>query len=98
LTGPYLDMRGWDLRYGGGEFVLLRNDDWIGPGHVTVVTDDAGVDWLIYHAIPPDNPRLPSGATRRPVLIDRIDWTGGWPVVNNEEAPSAGPQPAPVIV
>jgi arabinan endo-1,5-alpha-L-arabinosidase len=97
LLGPYLDTLGRDLRYGGGEVVLFRNDRWIGPGHNTVVTDDAGLDWIIYHAIDPLRPLLPNGATRRPVLIDRIDWVDGWPMVNDGEGPSDTPRPAPTI-
>jgi arabinan endo-1,5-alpha-L-arabinosidase len=97
LLGPYLDARGTDLRYGGGELVLFRNDHWVGPGHNTIITDDAGADWIIYHAISPENPRLASGATRRPTLLDRIDWVEGWPVVNGGEGPSFTPRPAPVL-
>lgn len=97
LLGPYLDALGRDLRYGGGEVVLFRNDRWIGPGHNTVITDDADHDWIIYHAIDPRMPLLANGATRRPVLIDRIDWVDGWPVVNDGEGPSDTPRPAPTL-
>ncbi len=44
--------------------VLFRNDDWVGPDHNSVVSDDAGVDWFVYHAIDPERPLLRSGATR----------------------------------
>ncbi len=97
LLGPYLDSTERDLRYGGGEVVLYRNDAWVGPGHVTVVTDDAGDDWIVYHAIPADDPRLSNGVNRRPTLIDKITWSDGWPVVNNGYGPTFGPQPAPTI-
>lgn len=97
LEGPYLDASGRDLRYGGSELVLYRNDAWVGPGHNSLVTDDASEDWLVYHAIPTGRPVLPSGATRRPALIDRIDWSSGWPVVNGGDGPSAAPQPAPTV-
>jgi arabinan endo-1,5-alpha-L-arabinosidase len=97
LLGPYRDDLGRDLRYGGGRVVLFRNDDWVGPGHNAVVTDDAGTDWLVYHAIDPRRPLLRSGATRRPVLIDPIDWVDGWPVVHDDAGPSSAPQPRPVV-
>lgn len=97
LLGPYLDDLGRDLRSGGGVVVVYRNDDWVGPGHVAVATDDAGDDWLVYHAIDPDRPFLRSGATRRPTLIDSIGWVDGWPVVNGGEGPSAGERRAPTI-
>lgn len=97
LLGPYLDDLGRDLRYGGGTVVLFRNDDWVGPGHNAVLTDDAGVDWIVYHAIDPDRPNLRSGATRRPVLIDPIDWVDGWPVVRDDAGPSKVAQGRPTV-
>lgn len=97
VMGPYLDADEWDLRRGGGTLVLYRNDHWIGPGHNSIVTDDAGNAWLIYHAIPATDPWLPNGASRRPALIDRIEWVDGWPVVNGGEGPSWGPMPAPAM-
>lgn len=97
LTGPYVDHSGIDLRDGGGLRVLAAGNGWVGPGHNSVTTDDAGHDWLVYHAIPFNNARLPNGANRRPVLIDRITWENGWPVVNGGEGPSDAPQPRPVI-
>lgn len=97
LLGPYVDALGRDLRYGGGNVVLFRNDDWVGPGHNAVVADDAGVDWIVYHAIDPQRPNLRSGATRRPVLIDPIDWVDGWPVVHGDAGPSNAPQARPTV-
>lgn len=97
LTGPYLDAEGRDVRYGGGTLILEGNDTWVGPGHNSVVQDDAGVDWLVYHAIPRDDPRLPNTVNRRPTLIDPIDWIDGWPSVRAGEGPSDAPVAAPVI-
>ena len=96
LTGPYVDAEGKDLREGGGTLILARTDEWAGPGHNTIVTDDAGADWILYHAIPDADPRLPSGAPHRPAMLDRIHWEDGWPVVRGR-APSSTPQPAPTI-
>lgn len=97
LTGPYLDAQGGSLLESGGEPVLARNETWAGPGHNTVVTDDENVDWVIYHAIPRDDPFLPDTASRRPGLIDRITWEDGWPVVNGGAGPSHTEQAAPTI-
>lgn len=97
LTGPYVDAQGRSLLEGGDRVVLERNETWVGPGHSSVVRDDAGVDWLVYHAIPQDDPRLPNGTNRRPALLDRITWQGGWPVVNGGQGPSSTPQSAPTI-
>lgn len=97
LTGPYLDRSGRDLRAGGGERVLAANAAWVGPGHTALVTDDDGADWLVYHAIPRDDPRLPNGVNRRPALLDPVEWRDGWPVVNGGDGPSTTEQAAPSV-
>lgn len=94
LTGPYLDKSGRDLNAGGGEILLSGNDTWVGPGHNAVIQDAAGADWLVYHAIPRDNPRLGNGVNNRPTLLDRLEWEGGWPSV---AGPTHTPQPAPYV-
>jgi arabinan endo-1,5-alpha-L-arabinosidase len=33
-------------------------DGWIGTGHNSLQTDLSGQDWLVYHAIPADDPGL----------------------------------------
>jgi len=96
LTGPYVGPDGTDLRQGGGRRILSEGNGWVGPGHNSVATDDRSRDWIVYHAIPRNNPRLPSGANRRPVLIDSISWEDGWPSVSGG-IPSDNPQPAPTI-
>ena len=95
--GPYLDADGQDLRSGGGTLLLERNDTWVGPGHNAIIQDDAGADWIIYHAIPKADSRLPNGVNRRPALLDRVTWVSGWPIINGGEGASATPQPAPRI-
>jgi len=99
ITGPYLDKEGKDLSLSGGTLLLtghFPNDEgpvlFAGPGHNTIVTDDNGTDWMIYHAVDKSNPRLPNGATRRPLMIDPIKWEDGWPTIeglvpSNEERP-----------
>lgn len=67
--------------------VLERNDTWLAPGHCTVVQDDAGADWMLYHAI--DARRT---GRARVLLADRIAYEDGWPEVGT---PSTSPQPAP---
>jgi arabinan endo-1,5-alpha-L-arabinosidase len=94
LVGPYLDSQGRDLREGGGDLILEANEVWVGPGHSAVVTDDAGTDWFVYHAIPREDPRLENGVNRRPALLDRLEWEGGWPRV---AGPTHTPQSAPRI-
>lgn len=62
----------------------------VGPGHQTIVEDEAGQTWLVYHAWEV----LSSGTrgSRRFVWIDRLAWDEGKPAVLG---PTGQPQPAP---
>lgn len=98
LTGPYVDAQGRDLRSGGGMLLLGGNDAWAGPGHNSIIVDDAGNDWIVYHAIPSERPMLESGANRRPALIDRLKWTSaGWPYLDHG-VPDTTSRSAPVLL
>jgi arabinan endo-1,5-alpha-L-arabinosidase len=68
------------------EPVLERSGAWLAPGHGSVVTDDAGDHWMLYHAI--DAVR-PAG---RLLLLDRIDYVDGWPRMRE---PSTSAQRSP---
>jgi arabinan endo-1,5-alpha-L-arabinosidase len=99
--GPFTDAHGVSLlasRVGGTPVVTQNGNRWIGTGHNGMVTDLSGQDYLVYHAIDPAQPYLdqPYGVNRRPMLLDRLDWIGGWPVVRAGAGPSDTPQPAPV--
>ena len=97
--GPFVDRAGVSLdtsRVGGTEVIAPSGNRWIGTGHNAVITDDAGQDWFVYHAIPRDAPYLQPGISRRPMLIDRLDWIGGWPTVRAGRGASDTPQPDPV--
>jgi arabinan endo-1,5-alpha-L-arabinosidase len=103
LKGPYVDKDGKGLITGEGTLLLTgsfpdENSDkeFVGPGHNSIVTDDEGTDWIVYHAIDKDNPNLGSGATRRPLMIDPIVWEDGWPTIKGI-VPSTGEQNGPVI-
>ena len=78
--------------------VLLESSNrWFAPGHNSVITDAAGQDWIVYHAVDVRRPRTkPTDEvnTRRIMLIDRLEWRDGWPQVVR---PSSGPRPAPRI-
>jgi arabinan endo-1,5-alpha-L-arabinosidase len=62
-----------------------------------VVTDASGQDWIVYHAVDTRRPREKSADeinTRRILLIDRISWVDGWPVV---DGPTSTSRPAPRV-
>jgi len=77
--------------------ILGKRGTWIAPGHNSVVQDSAGRDWIVYHAVDARRPReLPADEvnTRRVLLIDRISWVDGWPVIDGpSEMPEAPPVP-----
>ncbi|PZG20269.1 family 43 glycosylhydrolase [Nonomuraea aridisoli] len=104
--GPFTDDEGVDLMAltsKGAVVVGANGNRWAGPGHSGFQTDLSGQDWLVYHGISTADPDFPpigggrlTGLSKRPLLIDRLDWIDGWPVVRAGAGPSEGDQPAPV--
>jgi arabinan endo-1,5-alpha-L-arabinosidase len=99
VLGPYIDRDGaslLDSRVGGTPALSMNGNRFVGPGHNAMFTDAAGQDWMLYHAVDLNKPKFANGWTRRPVMIDPIDWIDGWPRVRNGAGPSDSAQPAPV--
>ncbi len=100
VLGPYRDRDGvgfLDARVGGTPVLTPNGNRWVGPGHNAVFTDVAGQDWMLYHAIDRRDPYIEgfTGFTKRPALLDPLDWPDGWPSVRGGQGASEGPQPAP---
>ncbi|WP_053218429.1 family 43 glycosylhydrolase [Virgibacillus senegalensis] len=97
FKGPYVDLEGKALTENGGTTILTADADskFAGPGHNAIITDEDGEDWIVYHAIEKEDPLLWTGASRRPLMIDPINWQDGWPAVGNGK-PSEEPQKVPV--
>ncbi|WP_433300241.1 family 43 glycosylhydrolase [Actinoplanes sp. CA-030573] len=105
--GPFTTPSGialTDLTSKDGIVLAGTGNGWVGPGHNAIATDLAGQDWLVYHAIPQADPDFPpitgaNGATlnltKRPLMIDRLDWIGGWPVVRAGAGASSAAVAAP---
>jgi arabinan endo-1,5-alpha-L-arabinosidase len=86
--GPYEDLA---PSIGAPDNTILTSGArFYAPGHNAVVVDDAGTEWLVYHAFDKTSP----GA--RMMLIDPIGWDKGWPTIAGH-APSEGTRPGPVI-
>jgi len=68
--------------------ILEKNDAWLAPGHNSIATDDAGDDWMLYHAI--------RAAPARLMMLDRIEYRDGWPRVEGDQ-PSTAPQSVPAV-
>ena len=73
VTGPFVDREGKSMQGGGGTVVLSASDRWKGPGHCAVL-QDAGTDYIVYHAYDAQNGGRPT------LRINRLDWRDGWPV------------------
>ena len=98
--GPFVDREGNSFlqsNVGGTPFLTMNGNRWIGTGHNTVFEDEGGQWWTIYHAVDQADPfyAFDPGFTKRPALLDPIDWVDGWPTVNGGAGPSDGKQPAP---
>lgn len=106
-TGPFVDREGVSLnpeadatpngRVGGTPVLSLNGNRWVGPGHNTVFTDFDGQDWTMYHAIDQNDPYFAGtdNFTKRPAMLDPLDWIGGWPTVRGGQWISDLPQPGP---
>ncbi|GGJ33246.1 family 43 glycosylhydrolase [Deinococcus roseus] len=97
--GPFLDQDGVDFNAtnaGGTPFLAQNGNRWVGVGHNAVFTDASGQDWTVYHGVDQTSPFLnTNNFTRRPVLMDPVDWVNGWPVVRGGHGPSDQAMPAP---
>jgi arabinan endo-1,5-alpha-L-arabinosidase len=99
-TGPFVDREGNSLlagRVGGTPVISMNGNRWVGPGHNFVFQDAAGDWWTVYHAIDRNDPYFAGtlNFTKRPVLLDPVDWIDGWPTVRAGNWASDDPQPAP---
>lgn len=101
LFGPYLDSNGNDLNDGkSGEIVLRGNSGETGiagPGHnAEIITDSAGRDWILYHGMELNKPKLENGTNRRALFLDPLIWENDWPLVESQH-PGNGLRPGPIL-
>lgn len=73
-----------------GAPILSSKGGWAGPGHGAVLKGPSG-DWVhVYHSWVAGKVQQAPG---RIVLVDRVQWSGGWPSMLG--APSSRSQPMP---
>lgn len=82
LEGPYRNRDGRDVTTAAGTTILEGSDEFVGPGHNTMVTDDEGTDWLLYHAYESGNEWI-QDTPRRALMLDPVVWDDGWPTVED---------------
>ena len=90
LLGPYHDKNGVSILDRGKGSLLLQGDtNFVGVGHNSnIITDKEGKDWMLYHAIEPTQGKLANGTSRRVLMLDKVKWEDGWPVIEGK-APSS---------
>ncbi|RYY00078.1 glycoside hydrolase [bacterium] len=94
-TGPFQKMA--EVTKKENSLILEKNDVWTGVGHNSIITDAKGQDWIVYHGIDRKNFYIPgTQSVRRPMLIDKVDYKNGWPVIKNSE-PSSMLQEGPAL-
>lgn len=68
----------------GDTAILEANDEWLAPGHNSIISDDNGNDWIVYHAINRNDrwvyPEIKK-EDKRVILIDKIEYENGWPKI-----------------
>jgi xylan 1,4-beta-xylosidase len=71
--------------------ILAGNGDWKCPGHGSIVMDESGRYWLLYHAYDAKSFVF----TGREALLDEVKFTpDGWAQINEGQGPSrAAPSP-----
>jgi len=68
--------------------ILKGDDQWICPGHGSVVSDEDGRDYLMYHAFSKN-----AAYVGRQALIDEVSWgVEQWPMINVSSTPSGHAQ------
>jgi xylan 1,4-beta-xylosidase len=66
--------------------IMEGNGDWRCPGHGTVVEDERGRTWFMYHAYQPKD----FVYVGRQAMLDEVVWgRDGWPSINEGHGPSA---------
>ncbi len=66
--------------------IMEGNDGWRCPGHGTVLEDERGRTWFMYHAYRPKD----FVYVGRQAMLDEVTWgADGWPSINEGRGPSA---------
>jgi arabinan endo-1,5-alpha-L-arabinosidase len=76
LFGPYLNKSGQNMMNNRHEVLIHENDRFVGTGHNSeIVSDDAGRQWILYHAVDRNNPR------GRVLMLVEVQWRDDWPFI-----------------
>lgn len=76
IEGPYFDKSSKSMSDGGYEVVMRGSTKFTGPGHGYIFDAPDGNTWILYNAYD-----LSDVAKGRTLMLDRVNWQDGWPVV-----------------
>ena len=96
LLGPYVDHNNLAMAnaQNRGSPVVSGNERFVGVGHNSIIEDDAGDYWILYHGFDTTKEAQYGTTNRRTLLIDKLEWTNdGWPYVQNQGASSSATKP-----
>ena len=69
VLGPYTDANQRSMLSGDvGTYVVFGNNQFAAPGHNSIVQDDVGNDWMLYHAYVGEN------RNKRVLMLDKLLW------------------------
>jgi arabinan endo-1,5-alpha-L-arabinosidase len=95
-VGPFIKKA--ELTGSADSTILRHSHRWHAPGQNSIITDGAGTDWLVYHAVVATDGANMEGAKEwhRPMLMDKVEYRDGWPHIQ-EGVPSDQEQSGPVV-
>jgi beta-xylosidase len=70
--------------------ILAANDAWQCPGHGSIVEDEQGRSFLLYHSYKRSEDFVQIG---REAMLDEVEWStsgAGWPTINSGKGPGRG--------
>ncbi len=77
IAGPYLTKSVASMTDGGYEDLVASSVKFQGPGHSSNIFLDAeGDSWMLYNSYD-----LSDVSLGRTLMLDKVKWTDGWPVV-----------------
>lgn len=77
-TGPF------EVKAENGGVILEADENWVAPGHNSVIVDQEGTWRILYHAVDASRPRTkPTDDvnSRRVLLVGKLEWRDRWPAV-----------------
>lgn len=98
-TGPFVRLG--EANGTGSSVILAQKDFWKAPGHNSIITDQEGNEWIFYHAMYPEKKLLDhtipaERKNERIMLLDRIVYQDGWPMVE-DHTPTQTKQAGPAV-